>query len=144
MTVKVRFQKLTDTASIPTRATPGSAGLDLYLAEDLLIYPNSTVRARTGLRVAIPEGFEGQVRPRSSLAAEGLVIPNSPGTIDSDYRGEVMVLLRNEHGMSKFYNVGERIAQLVIVPVPMVEVIETDNISLDTTRAEGGFGSSGR
>lgn len=131
---------------LPTAASAGAAGLDLRAAVDtaLEIPPAAWSAVPTGLVVEIPTGFEGQVRPRSGLARRhGLTLLNSPGTIDSDYRGEVQVLLVNLGSLPVTIERGERIAQLVIAPVQaatMVEVAETS----PTSRGGGGFGSSGR
>lgn len=132
---------------LPFYATEGSAGLDLYSVDDVSIPQNGIVKVSTGIKIAIPEGYEGQIRPRSSLGSKGLLIPNSPGTIDSDYRGEVVVALLNvrvsQWNLPFEVRRGDKIAQLVITPVvqPSITVVE----SLDSTaRGEGGFGSTGR
>jgi dUTP pyrophosphatase len=130
----------------PTRATPGAAGLDLtaYVPWDqYVIQPGEWASIRTGVFVAIPPGYEGQVRPRSGLAfALGLTVLNAPGTIDSDFRGEVRVLLIN-HGPAPYrVRDGDRIAQLVIAPVVAPELIEVADLDA-TERGEGGFGSTG-
>jgi dUTP pyrophosphatase len=130
---------------LPAPASPGAAGLDLHAAVDgeLVLEPGARALVATGLRVAIPDGFEGQVRPRSGLAwRHGLTLPNAPGTIDSDYRGELKVILLNAGREPVTVRRGDRIAQLVIAPVakPRWEEVE----SLDPTgRGERGFGSSG-
>ena len=106
----------------------------------------SSVKLRTGLRVAIPEGFEGQVRARSSLGSKGLILPHSIGTIDADYRGELFVLMTwIGEGESYEVKARERIAQLVIAPIPDVQFTEVDEGDLgETERGDGGFGSTGR
>ena len=133
-------------ASIPKYATDGAAGLDLSAALEapITIEPGQRVAVPTGLAIALPKGHEGQVRPRSGLAAKfGITVLNSPGTIDEDYRGEVKVILQN-HGSEPFVvNHGDRIAQLVVAPVTRVTVILTDALD-ETTRGAGGFGSTGR
>jgi len=118
--------------------------MDLRASVDVLLEPGERDAVSTGFRVAIDEGFEGQVRVRSSLALKrGLIVPNAPGTIDSDYRGELKVLLANIGGETVCVERGERIAQLVIAPVVRAEVAEVD--ALDATdRGQGGFGSTGR
>jgi len=131
---------------LPAYQTSGAAGLDLSAAvpEPLVIPPGERRFVPTGLAVAIPDGFEGQVRPRSGLALKhGIGIVNSPGTIDSDYRGEIGIVLVN-HGNEPFVVTrGARIAQLVIAPVAHVDVEAVDD--LDTTdRGSGGYGSTGR
>lgn len=143
-TVHVRFQKLNPNATVPAQAHPGDAGLDLSAVDSLEIPQNGRALVRTGLAVEIPEGYEGQVRPRSGLALRcGVTVLNSPGTIDSGYRGEVCVILAN-FGFAPFLvQPGMRIAQLVIAPVavPVVEV--ADGGLSPSGRGTGGFGSSG-
>jgi dUTP pyrophosphatase len=129
---------------LPAYATPGAAGLDVVAAEDLDLHPGQRHAVATGFKVAIPEGYEIQVRPRSGLAFKhGISVPNTPGTIDSDYRGELKVLLIN-HGNQPFpIRRGDRIAQLVpaaVTPATFDEVAELD----ETHRGGGGFGSTGR
>ena len=128
---------------LPTYATPDSAGVDLRLAEDMTLAPGARALAPTGLAMAIPRGFEGQVRPRSGLALKlGLTVVNTPGTIDADYRGEVKVPLINLGQEAIALHRGDRIAQLIIAPVVQVEF--TEAASLETTeRGAGGFGSTG-
>jgi dUTP pyrophosphatase len=131
---------------LPAYATEGAAGLDLVAAVDdaLIIGPQDRAAVPTGLEVAIPDGFEGQVRARSGRALkEGLALVNAPGTIDADYRGEMKVLVVNLGKEPIVVRRGERIAQLVIAPVARAEVKEVERLS-ETRRAEGGFGSTGR
>ena len=128
---------------LPVYATSGAAGMDVVSAEDVTIVPGARHAVATGLAMAIPEGFEIQVRPRSGLALKhGITVPNTPGTIDSDYRGELKVILIN-HGQEDFaIRRGDRVAQLVLAPVTQAawhEVAELD----DTERGAGGFGSTG-
>ena len=143
---RVRFQKLRPGALVTRYMSAGAAGLDLASAADepIEIPPGGRVAVPTGLAFEIPPGFEGQVRPRSGLARKfGITLPNAPGTIDSDYRGEVLVLLSNPGPDAFVINPGDRIAQLVIAPVVIAELEEAD--SLDTTvRGEGGFGHTGQ
>lgn len=130
---------------LPSYATPYSSGLDLRAAisEPVKIKPFERVIIPTGLIIEIPEGYEGQVRPRSGLALKkGITVLNSPGTIDSDYRGEVKVILINLGNEEVVIERGDRIAQLVISPVQRVEVVEVEELS-ETIRGEGGFGSTG-
>lgn len=133
---------------LPRQQTTGAAGLDLAAAlgsdEVLSIAPGDYAKIPTGLAIALPEGFEAQVRPRSGLAAKfGVTVLNSPGTVDADYRGEVMVLLIN-HGKQAFeVRRGERIAQMVVAPVSTVTLVEVEALD-ETTRGEGGHGSTGR
>jgi dUTP pyrophosphatase len=124
----------------------GAAGLDLASAasESITISPGERAAVPTGLALEIPPGFEGQVRPRSGLARKhGITLPNAPGTIDSDYRGEVLVLLLNTGRDPFVVSPGDRIAQLVIAPVVIATLEEVSDLS-DTARGEGGFGHTGR
>ena len=142
----VKVAKTDPHAKMPTKGSTHAAGWDLYCLEDTIVSFRSSVKLRTGLRVAIPEGFEGQVRARSSLGSKGLILPHSIGTIDADYRGELFVLM-TWIGEGESYKVksGERIAQLGIAPIPDVQFSEVDVGELgDTARGEGGFGSTGR
>lgn len=131
-------------ANIPSYATSGAAGADLRSTERLILPSGARAMVRTGVRMAIPAGFEVQIRPRSGLAIKhGITMVNSPGTIDSDYRGEVKVLMIN-HGHEPFtIEVGERIAQMVVCPVVRAS-FEVVNDLEETQRGEGGFGSTGR
>ncbi len=128
---------------LPAYATDGAAGMDVLAAEDVTLAPGQRHAVATGLAVAIPHGFEIQVRPRSGLALKhGISVPNTPGTIDSDYRGEVKVILIN-HGTEEFSIVrGDRIAQLVLAPVTRASWLPVDELD-ETQRGEGGFGSTG-
>ncbi len=140
--VKVVFERLHPDVRIPTKATPGAAGFDLYATHcrhvDGLIYQLST-----GLKVKIPEGFEGQIRLRSSLGKQGFLIPNAPGTIDSDYRGEIQILIWVSDPDEAYLLRGKRVAQMVIARVPEVVMVE-GVVACDTTRGAGGFGSTGK
>jgi dUTP pyrophosphatase len=129
---------------LPAYATAGAAGLDVVSAEDLVLPPGGRHAVATGFAIAIPPGYEVQVRPRSGLALKhGITCLNTPGTIDSDYRGEVKVILANLGSESFAVRRGERIAQLVAAPVQMARFVEA--ASLDATdRGAGGFGSTGR
>ena len=128
---------------LPAYESEGAAGLDLRAAEPCEIEAGGRALVPTGLSIALPIGFEGQVRPRSGLAAKhGVTVLNAPGTIDSDYRGEVKVILVN-FGDAPFHIArGDRIAQLIVAPVTRVEVAEAENLDA-TARGSGGFGSSG-
>ena len=142
----VKVAKTDPAARMPTKGSAYAAGWDLYCLEDTVVNFRSSMKLRTGLRVAIPEGFEGQVRARSSLGSKGLILPHSIGTIDSDYRGELFILM-TWIGEGDSYKVksGERIAQLVIAPIPDVQFSEVEIEDLgETERGEGGFGSTGR
>lgn len=144
--MKVRIKKLNERAVIPTYGSAGSAGGDLYSAEenDITVAPGQTAFIGTGLAVEIPQGLVGLVYARSGLACKkGLAPANKVGVIDSDYRGEIKVALYNHGKESQTVAKGERIAQLVIAPFVFAEYEETDGLS-DTARGEGGFGSTGR
>jgi dUTP pyrophosphatase len=146
MSPRVQIKKLRPDAVVPRYMTASAAGLDLCAAIDapVTIEPGKRTAISTGLAFAIPEGFEGQVRPRSGLARDhGITCVNAPGTVDADYRGPVTVLLIN-HGLEAVtIEPGHRIAQLVIAPVIQAELVETDELS-ETARGSGGFGSTGR
>lgn len=128
---------------LPAYATSGAAGMDVLSAETVSISPGARHAVATGLSLAIPEGYEIQVRPRSGLALKhGITVPNTPGTIDSDYRGELKVILIN-HGADSFSIArGDRIAQLVLAPVVQARWNEVEELD-ETERGEGGFGSTG-
>ena len=129
---------------LPARATEHAAGLDVVAAEDLTLAPGQRHAVATGFSIAIPEGYEVQVRPRSGLALKhGITCLNTPGTIDSDYRGEIGVLLINFGDQNVEIAKGERIAQLVICPIVHAMIVEVDEVPRNTERGEGGFGSTG-
>jgi dUTP pyrophosphatase len=141
----VRFVKVRPGAQAPRYMSSGAAGLDLASAADgpVEILPGARAAVPTGLAFAIPAGFEGQVRPRSGLARKlGITLPNAPGTIDSDYRGEVLVLLLNLGVEPYVVAPGDRIAQLVIAPVVIAELEEAATLD-ETVRGAGGFGHTG-
>ena len=141
----VRFKKLRPAAVLPRYMTAGAAGMDLASAAEgpLTLAPGARAGVPTGLAMELPAGYEGQVRPRSGLAARhGITVTNAPGTIDADYRGEIVVLLVNLGGEPYTIAPGERIAQLVIAPVTRAEVAEVDQLG-DTARGGGGFGHTG-
>ena len=146
MTVRIQIARLPhgEGLPLPSYATPGAAGMDVVAAEDVDLAPGQRHAVATGFRVAIPDGYEIQVRPRSGLAFKhGVTVPNTPGTIDSDYRGELKVLMIN-HGPGPFaVRRGERIAQLVPAVVTIATFDEVDELE-DTHRGHGGFGSTGR
>lgn len=129
---------------LPSYATAGAAGMDIVAAEELTLQPGTRHAVATGFAIAIPEGYEVQVRPRSGLALKhGITCLNTPGTIDSDYRGEVKVILANLGSDPFAIRRGERIAQLVPAPVLKAEFREVDSLT-GTQRGSGGFGSTGR
>jgi dUTP pyrophosphatase len=141
--IEVAVQRLRDDAVVPTQAYSGDAGLDLSACERVVIAPGERAVVGTGLAVAIPEGYAGLVMPRSGLAVRhGLGKVNSPGLIDSGYRGEVrVVLLNTDRGEPFTVEPRMRIAQLVIVPVPALEIVEVDELPV-SERGVRGFGSS--
>jgi dUTP pyrophosphatase len=143
ITIRVRRLAHGDGLPLPVYATEGAAGMDVVAAEELDLLPGQRHAVATGFAIAIPDGYEVQVRPRSGLALKhGITVPNTPGTIDCDYRGELKVILIN-HGDAPFpIRRGDRIAQLVAAPVQRAGFVEVDD--LDTTaRGAGGFGSTG-
>ena len=144
VTVTVRVKRLSPDAKIPKTARTGDVAFDLYSVIDYELRPGERFAVPTGIAVEIPQGYEGQVRPRSGLALkEGITVLNTPGTIDSGYRGEVKTIMMNHNGEPFRITKGMRISQLAIRPVPEVEFVEVDELS-DTERGEGGFGSTGR
>ena len=144
--LNVQFAKLDADARLPTQGSALAAGWDLYALEETIIPKGATTFIPTGLACAIPEGWEGQIRCRSSLGKKGMILPNGVGTIDADYRGELKVLASwIGQGDSFTISKGERIAQMLFAPVPLVTIVETSVEDLgNTERGEGGFGSSGR
>ncbi|HEY5945542.1 MAG TPA: dUTP diphosphatase [Kofleriaceae bacterium] len=145
-TPRVQVRRLRPDAIVPRYQTVDAAGMDLHAALDqaMQIEPGAVGAVPTGLAMAIPRGFEGQVRPRSGLARKhAITVANAPGTIDSDYRGECMVLLINLGRDTFTIAPGDRVAQLVIAPVAQAELVEVAELSA-TDRGAGGFGSTGR
>ncbi len=145
MTLHVDVTKVKPEAKLPIYATRGSAGADLCacISEDFVIEAGSYAMIPTGLSIALPEGYEAQVRPRSGLAAKfGLTVLNSPGTIDADYRGEINVLLVNLGKKQCIIHPGDRIAQMVIAPCIQANFNEVLTLGM-TERGQGGFGSTG-
>ncbi len=143
--MELRVAKLTDEAVVPSRAHPGDAGLDLYACEAAHLGPGERWSVGTGVAVEIPEGHAGMVLPRSGIARDhGIALVNGPGLIDAGYRGEVRVLLLNTDPAETFrVEPGERIAQLVITPIALAEPVEVESLG-ESSRGDGGFGSSGR
>lgn len=148
---QIKIRRLHHSAKIPAYKTKEAAGMDLHaclpgdsLPEDFRLEPRGRLRIPTGLAIQIPPGYEGQIRPRSGLALEhGVTVLNAPGTLDSDYRGEVGVLLIN-HGQDDFWvKNGDRIAQLVVAKVEQADVLEVSELD-ETERGAGGFGSTGK
>ena len=144
--VKVLVKKLDPKVQLPSYKTKGSSGMDLmaFVENPVVISPNTSALISTGISVAMPNDVEIQIRPRSGLAAKlNISVLNTPGTIDSDYRGEIKIILFN-HGTEKFVvKNNDRIAQMVLMPVLKVDIEEVDNLP-DTLRGSGGFGSTGK
>tara|TARA_B100001057_G_C22277447_1_gene729389 strand:+ start:88 stop:525 length:438 start_codon:yes stop_codon:yes gene_type:complete len=144
--VKVLIKKLDSAVKLPEYKTDGASGMDLiaFLKEPINVKPKTSSLIPTGLSIAFSKNYEIQIRPRSGLAAKkNISVLNAPGTIDSDYRGEIKVIIYN-HGQTDFIvNNGDRIAQMVLSPIIKMELNETDNLP-ETIRGEGGFGSTGK
>ncbi len=144
--VKVLIKKLNQNVELPNYKTDGASGVDLmaFLDKPIKIAPNSSYLVPTGLSVAFSNNYEIQIRPRSGLAAKHkITVLNTPGTIDSDYRGEIKIILFN-HGKDDFIiNNKDRIAQMILAPVAKMKLEETDNLP-ETLRGDGGFGSTGK
>ena len=143
---KVLIKKLSSSVKLPTYKTNGASGMDLmaFIAEPIIIKPQSSCLVPTGISLAFSEEFEIQIRPRSGLAAtNNISVLNTPGTIDSDYRGEIKVIIFN-HGNKQFIiNNNDRIAQMILTPVVKMELEEIESLP-ETIRGEGGFGSTGK
>jgi len=144
--VKVLIKKLSPSVEIPTYKTAGASGIDLmaFIEKPIKLAPKSSCLVPTGLSVAFSEEYEIQIRPRSGLAAKNNIsVLNTPGTIDSDYRGEIKIILFN-HGNNEFIiNNKDRIAQMILMPVHKMELEEVENLP-NTLRGKGGFGSTGK
>jgi dUTP pyrophosphatase len=141
--IKVKIKRENTDIELPKYETSGAAGFDIRASEDMTILGSSRATIKTGLFFEIPEGYEIQIRSRSGLAAKkGLAVLNSPGTIDSDYRGEVKIILNNTEKNNYHVSKGDRIAQGVLKEVPIAEWEEIDTLS-STSRGEGGYGSTG-
>ncbi len=144
--VKILIKKLNSSVKLPTYKTNGASGMDLmaFVEKPINLEPNTSCLVPTGLSVAFPEKYEIQIRPRSGLAAKNNIsVLNTPGTIDSDYRGELKIILFN-HGNENFIiNNNDRVAQMVLVPVIKMELEETNELP-DSVRGDGGFGSTGK
>lgn len=140
----LKFKKLDERAKLPSYATPEAAGMDVTALDDLWVGPGAWMKVHTGLAVEIPPGWELQVRGRSGLALKsGILVLNAPGTIDSDYRGEIGVALYNVGPVPVEIFAGDRIAQLVLARAPQAEIVEVSDLS-ESSRGEKGFGSTGR
>jgi dUTP pyrophosphatase len=139
----VRFKRLRPCARLPERATPGSAGFDLYAAEHAVLQPGQRLVVGSGWATEFPPEWELQVRSRSGMAGRGITVANAPGTVDSDYRGELAALLVNNSAEPYLIEPGDRIAQILFARVPVAVLVEVDELS-ETARGTGGFGSTGR
>lgn len=141
--IKVKIKKIKDNAVIPSYAHDGDAGVDLYSTEDYLLKPGDRVLVSTGIKIAVPKGYEAQTRPKSGLALkQGLSIANTPGTIDSGYRGEVGVIAINLGKENIKIEKGKKVAQMIFNKVEEAEFGEVKELD-DTKRGDGGFGSTG-
>ncbi len=144
--VKVLIKKLDPKVKLPSYKTKGSSGMDLmaFISNPIKVPPNNSVLVPTGLSIAIPDDVEIQIRPRSGLAAKSNIgILNTPGTIDSDYRGELKIILFNHGGNEFIINNNDRIAQMVLMPILKIDFEEVDELP-NTLRGSGGFGSTGK
>lgn len=141
--ITLKIKKLNNKAKIPRLATDGSACFDLSVCEDIIITNGRLIKAHTGIAVEIPQGYALEVYPRSGIAGRGIIIPNAPAIIDSDYRGEIMI---NLYGLfvnrMEVFGLGSRIAQAKLVKLVQTEIKVVSHLS-DTRRGEGGFGSTG-
>ena len=143
---KVLIKKLNPNVELPAYKTNGASGVDLmaFIKAPIRIAPNSSYLVPTGLSMAFSEDYEVQIRPRSGLAAKNsITVINTPGTIDSDYRGEIKIILFNQGKEDFLINNKDRVAQMILTPVVKMEFEETDNLP-ETLRGEGGFGSTGK
>lgn len=145
--ININVKKLSNTAKLPTHGSKEAAGYDLYadITEDFVVVePHKTVKIPTGIAMEIPDGYFGAILPRSGLATKESLRPaNTPGCVDQDYRGEIMVALHNDSNAERFVNKGSRIAQLVIIPYLAVKFTEAEKLNT-TSRGSGGFGSTGK
>ena len=142
--LKIKIKKISPDAQIPKYSHEGDAGMDLVSVENVVIKPNHRIAVRTGLQVELPNGYEMQVRPRSGLAlTKGITVLNAPGTIDSEYRGEIRVILINLSSSDYSVEKGDKIAQAVINKFEKVKIEESKELSV-TKRGEKGFGSTGK
>lgn len=139
----LKFKLIHPDAILPEYAHPGDAGMDVRSVDDLTIKPGERALVHTGLVMMLPAGYEAQVRPRSGLALKkGVTVLNTPGTIDEGYRGEVGVILANFGSEDFVVSKGDKIAQIVVAPVTIAQIVETAEVD-ETERGEGGFGSTG-
>lgn len=139
--MQVKFKRLSEDSILPSYSKSGDAGLDLTATTYAIYDDENNIRTyKTGLAVEIPAGYVGLIFPRSSIYKKGLILSNSVGVVDSGYRGEIMVKFTNRVGAG-LYQKGDRIAQLIIMPIPFIEPVEAEELS-NTERGEGGFGST--
>ena len=141
--LNIKIKKLNKNVELPKQSTTGAAGMDFYLPQPVRLTPNRSKKVPLGVAVEIPEGYVMLLIPRSSTWKTPLRMPNSVGVIDSDYRGEVCALLRNTSNFTVTADIGERLVQGVIVPVPEVQIQEVEELG-ETSRGAGGFGSTGK
>ena len=144
--VKVLIKKLSSEVQLPSYKTSGASGMDLmaFIKSSVTIKPKTSSLVPTGLSIAFSEDYEIQIRPRSGLAAKNNIsVLNTPGTIDSDYRGEIKVIVYNHGNNDFFINNGDRIAQMILMPIVKMELEETNDLP-ETIRGKGGFGSTGK
>jgi dUTP pyrophosphatase len=143
MVLKIKIQKINEDAAIPKYAHDGDAGMDVFSTKTCVLMPNHRILIGTGLKMEIPEGYEMQMRPKSGIALrDGITVLNSPGTNDSNYRGEIGVILINHSSKPYKIEKGQKIAQVVFNKIEKAKFIISKNLS-KTTRGEGGFGSTG-
>lgn len=140
---RLKVKILDKNGKLPEYKTAMASGMDLYSAQTAIILPHEIRIIKTGIAIEVPKGYEGQIRPRSGLAVKGITVMNSPGTIDADYRGEVMVILINHSNVIFDIGIGDRIAQLVIAKVCQMKPIGVSELS-ESARGTGGFGSTGK
>ena len=144
--VKVLIKKLNPSAQLPSYKTKGASGMDLmaFIKEPIILGPGTSCLVPTGLSVAFPDEYEIQIRPRSGLAAKNNIsVLNTPGTIDSDYRGELKIILFNHSTQNFIINNNDRVAQMVLAPIVKIELEETNELP-ESIRGKGGFGSTGK
>lgn len=140
----LKIKKLHDDAKTPTYAHETDSGMDLYAVEDSYIYPKRSMQVRTGIAIELPDNTEAQIRSKSGIALKGVLVANSPGTVDQGFTGEIKVILINHSGTGYVIKKGQKIAQMVICPVIRVEIEEIKDRELSkTSRGNGGFGSTG-
>jgi dUTP pyrophosphatase len=141
--LQYKVKRLTPDAKLPIKSTEQAAGLDFFASDDFLIEPNKVTMVKTGIAAEIPQGFWGFTRPRSGMGTKFGIAISSSSTIDSDYRGELMFPFTTHKNESYQIHKGDKIGQMMILPVPVVEVVEVEELS-GTQRGEGGFGSTGK